>query len=133
MAHRITQIFFLVVFIIFIFLITKTRQETISQLSEPPLNITLWGKTIQCKKFHAVINITDGEDDKYYLKEIRLIVPGVELENKKKVDIPANVNDSIEIEYEVTNMDRLPCNSMLEFIFFDYLNRTYFSYVITGC
>jgi hypothetical protein len=117
-------VFILVSLLVFLFLFSKKELKEISL----PLNISLWGKQISCKNFHAVLNISGGRDN-YYLKKVGVVIPGVKTEYKI-LDMP--LNETITIDYEISNMDRLPCNSILELIFYDYLNSSYFKYYVVG-
>jgi hypothetical protein len=117
-------VFILVSFLGFLLLFSKKEPKEISL----PLNISLWGKQISCKNFHAVLNIS-GERGNYYLKKVGVVIPGVETEYKI-LDMP--LNETMTIDYEVPNMDRLPCNSILELIFYEHLNTSYFKYYVTG-
>jgi len=125
-------IFFITLVLIFInaaiLVLLLSQKESEPKEIEIPLNISLWGKEIMCKKFHAVLNISNGNDS-YYLKKVGIIIPGIKSEYKV-LDIP--LNETITIDYEVSGMDRLPCNSVLELTFYDYLNSSYFKYYITG-
>jgi len=99
---------------------------------EPQLNITVWGKSIFCKNFHAVINITGKNNNSYYLKSIKFISF---VEGKEKIinSKPLSVGDTIEIDYSLENFDEFSYG-LMRLRFYDIFNKTYFDYYIkVGC
>jgi len=120
-------ILILLINISILILLLPKKQNELKEI-EIPINISLWGKQIICKRFHAVLNISGSNN--YYLKKAGIIVPGVKSEYKT-LDMP--LNETLTIDYEVSDMDRIPCNSILELTFYDYLNTSYFKYYVVGC
>jgi len=116
----------LIIFVLIFVLYPKEMEKT-----EPKLNITVWGKSVFCKNFHAVINITDGMNNSYYLKSIKFI-SFVKGEEKIIDSKPLNVGDSIEIDYNLENFDEFPYG-LMRLRFYDIFNRTYFDYYIKVC
>lgn len=116
---------FFIISLILLFLIFHTKRI---EKIDPKLNITVWGKSIFCKNFHAVINITGGVNNSYYLKSIKFIsiVEG----NEKIIDSkPLSVGDSIELDYNIKNFDEFPYG-LMRLRFYDIFNKTYFDYYI---